>query len=138
MVLLEWQNVTAGYELDAHWGPSWDHFVRSGYAWIGVSAQRVGVHGSPYYPTNNALKAWSPIRYGMLDLTDGGTVMDDSLCYDVFSQAAQAVQVTRERCRDAAVAERYDTYFRVYQTLYPQRQRAFAQLQESLQADEVV
>ena len=27
------------------------------------------MHGSPYYPTNNALKAWSPIRYGTLDLT---------------------------------------------------------------------
>lgn len=92
VVLLEWQNVTAGYELDAHWGPSWDHFIRRGYAWVGVSAQRVGVHGSPIYVPNVALKAWSPIRYGTLDLTDGGTVMDDSLCYDVFSQAAQAIK----------------------------------------------
>jgi len=91
VVVLEWQNVTAGYELDAHWGPSWEHFIRRGYAWVGVSAQRVGVHGSPLYPTNNALKAWSPIRYGTLDLTDGGTILDDSLCYDVFSQAAKAI-----------------------------------------------
>jgi len=95
VVLLEWQNVTAGYELDAHWGPSWDHFVRNGYAWVGVSAQKVGVHGSPVYVPNVALKAWSPIRYGTLDLTDDGTVMDDSLCYDVFSQAAQAIKRPR-------------------------------------------
>lgn len=85
-VLLEWQNVTAGYDLDAHWG-SWRHWVRRGFAWVGVSAQRVGIHREPY-----GLKAWSPIRYGDLDVTVGGTIMNDSLSYDIFSQAAQAVR----------------------------------------------
>jgi hypothetical protein len=85
-VLLEWQNVTAGYDLDAHW-ISWKHFMRSGYAWVGVSAQRVGVH-----QPGTGLKAWSPIRYETLDVTAGGTITDDSLCYDIFSQAAQAIQ----------------------------------------------
>jgi hypothetical protein len=99
VVLLEWQNVTAGYELDAHWAPSWDHFMRYGYTWVGVSAQRVGVHGgsgtgAPQPPgtPNYGLRAWSPTRYGSLDLTVGGTIMDDSLCYDVYSQAAQAIR----------------------------------------------
>jgi Alpha/beta hydrolase domain len=101
VVLLEWQNVTAGYDLDAHWGASWRHFVDSGYVWVGISAQRVGVHGqTPTEPpapdappaVNNALKAWSPIRYGSLDLTSAGTVVDDGLCYDVFSQAAQSIR----------------------------------------------
>jgi hypothetical protein len=87
VVLAEWQNVTAGYDLDAHWGPSWEHIMRSGYAWVGISAQRVGVHQA-----GTGLKAWSPVRYGSLDLTDGGSVTDDSLCYDVFSQAALALQ----------------------------------------------
>jgi hypothetical protein len=102
-VLLEWQNVTAGYELDAHWAPSWDHIMRYGYTWVGVSAQRVGVHGGSGIPStpgttptpepvNYGLKAWSPTRYGTLDLTVGGTVVDDSLCYDVYSQAAQAIR----------------------------------------------
>ncbi len=91
VVLLEWQNVTAGYELDAHWGPSWEHFVRKGYAWVGVSAQRVGLVGYPPSP-NFGLLDWSPIRYGTLDVTVGGTVNDDSLCYDIFSQAAQAIR----------------------------------------------
>lgn len=108
-VLLEWQNVTAGYDIDAHWGPSWEHFVEKGYVWVGVSAQRVGVHGNatpagapstgtatppgiPTAPRNNGLKAWSPARYGTLDVTDGGKVTDDSLCYDIFSQAAQALK----------------------------------------------
>lgn len=100
-VLLEWQNVTAGYDIDAHWGPSWEHFVQQGYVWVGVSAQRVGVHGASATPgapadaappANNGLIAWSPTRYGTLDVTDGGTVTDDSLCYDIFSQAAQAIR----------------------------------------------
>jgi len=101
VVLLEWQNVTAGYDLDAHWGASWRHFVRNGYIWVGVSAQRVGVHGQTPAeppppdqppPVNNGLKAWSPVRYGALDLTDSGKVLDDALCYDVFSQAAKSLR----------------------------------------------
>ena len=86
VVVLEWQNVTAGYDLDAHWGPSWDHFVRHGYAWVGVSAQRVGVQSKP-----NGLTEWSPIRYGDLDVTDGGKFMSDQLSYDIFAQAGQAI-----------------------------------------------
>jgi hypothetical protein len=31
------------------------------------------------------------VRYGSLDVTDGGTLVDDELSYDIFSQAAQAV-----------------------------------------------
>lgn len=92
VVLLEWQNVSAGYELDAHWAPSWQHIVEQGYAWVGVSAQRVGVHGNAAPAVNNGLRAWSPTRYGTLDVTASGTVMDDSLSYDIFSQAAQAVR----------------------------------------------
>jgi hypothetical protein len=89
VVLLEWQNVTAGYDLDAMW--SMTHFTRSGYAWVGVSAQRVGVHGGSSLP-NQGLKTWSPIRYGTLDVTAGGSVMDDSLCYDIYSQVIQAIK----------------------------------------------
>ncbi|MDT0330428.1 alpha/beta hydrolase domain-containing protein [Nocardiopsis lambiniae] len=82
-VLAEWQNVTAGNDLDALWGPSAEHIMRSGYTWVGVSAQHVGV---------SQLTGWSPARYGDLDVTDGGAVGDDQLSYDVFSQAAQAVR----------------------------------------------
>lgn len=80
---VEWQNVTAGFDLDALWSSSADHYIRSGYAWVGVSAQNVGV---------SQLTQWSPTRYGGLDVTDGGTVTGDALSFDVFSQAAQAVR----------------------------------------------
>jgi hypothetical protein len=80
-VLVEWQNVTAGYDLDALWAP--DHFLRAGYAWVGVSAQRVGV---------DQLAGWSPTRYGDLDVTAGGRFTADEMSYDIFAQAAQAIR----------------------------------------------
>jgi hypothetical protein len=79
-VLVEWQNVTAGYDLDALWNG--DAMMRAGYAWVGVSAQRVGV---------NQLRGWSPTRYGSLDVTGGGRYNADELSYDIFAQAAKAV-----------------------------------------------
>lgn len=85
-VIVEWLNVTSGYNLDAMWLTSSDHFLREGYAYVGVSAQTVGVHAP-----ETGLINWSPKRYGTLDVTDGGTIMDDSLSYDIFSQATQAV-----------------------------------------------
>jgi hypothetical protein len=86
-VLMEWQNVATGYDFDALWLVAFEHITRRGYAWIGVSAQQAGVH----HPTTG-LRAWNPTRYGSLDLTANGTLTDDSLQYDVFSQAANAVR----------------------------------------------
>jgi hypothetical protein len=79
-VALEWINVTAQYDLEIDWFASHEHFVRRGWAWVGVSAQRVGV---------NALRSWSS-RYDSL----GGTILTagDPMSFDVFSQAAQAVR----------------------------------------------
>src|SRR5262249_51025323 len=33
----------------------------------------------------------SPTRYGSLDVTDGGTITNDALSYDIFAQAGQAI-----------------------------------------------
>ena len=82
-VLVEWVNVTSGYNNDTLVRQSQDHLVRAGFAYVGVSAQRVGVQVPP-----GGLTAWSPTRYGTLDVTDNGTITDDSLSYDIFSQAA--------------------------------------------------
>ncbi|UVS81523.1 alpha/beta hydrolase domain-containing protein [Actinokineospora sp. UTMC 2448] len=78
--LVEWQNVTAGYDLDALWNA--EAVTRAGHAWVGVSAQRVGV---------DHLRGWSPARYGGLDVTGGGRFTGDELSYDVFAQAGRAV-----------------------------------------------
>ncbi len=82
--IVEWYNVTNNFDYEVVWSRAFRHMLSAGYVWVGVSAQRAGVH-SPV-----GLKAWNPNRYGSLDLTDGGTVTDDSLSYDVFSQVAQA------------------------------------------------
>ena len=91
VVLVEWVNVTSGYNLDVQWGLSHEYLTQQGYAYVGVSAQRVGVQQAPY-----GLTVWSPTRYGTLDVTDGGTVNNDSLSYDIFSQAGQAIRHPRE------------------------------------------
>ncbi len=84
-VLMEWQNVTSGFEPDALWIASYDHLIRRGYAWIGVSAQRTGV---------TFLKTfWNPSRYSTLKIPNTGIMGDvDGLSWDIFSQAAQAVR----------------------------------------------
>jgi hypothetical protein len=79
-VLVEWQNVTAGYDLDALWNR---RHMREGYAWVGVSAQRVGV---------DQLRGWSPARYGSLNVTGGGLFTTDQLSYDIFADAARAIR----------------------------------------------
>jgi hypothetical protein len=79
-VLVEWQNVTAGYDLDALWNA--DAATREGNVWVGISAQRVGV---------TQLAGWSPARYGDLDVTGGGRFTADELSYDIYTQAAQAI-----------------------------------------------
>jgi hypothetical protein len=80
---VEWYNVTLGFDVEADWYRVADHLVRAGYAWVGVSAQRIGV---------NYLKSWSPARYGTLDVTAGGTITNDALQFDIFSQVLQQLR----------------------------------------------
>src|SRR5499426_551413 len=83
-VLVEWFNVSNGFDAENLWFFGWEHILRSGYAWVGVSAQRVGV---------NERKVWNPGRYGSLDVTKGATINNDALSYDIFMQAGKAVRV---------------------------------------------
>jgi hypothetical protein len=94
VVVVDWQNVTGGHDLDSEWSLAGQFFVRSGWAWVGASVQRIGVHGfDPPNPlAGSGLKQWSSGRYGTLDLTHGGTVMDDSQSFDIYSQVAQAIR----------------------------------------------
>jgi hypothetical protein len=87
VVVVEWANVTPGYNFDIQWLASHDFYMREGYAYVGVSAQRAGVQVAP-----TGLTAWSPKRYAGLDVTAGNTVPTDALSYDIFSQAAQAIR----------------------------------------------
>jgi hypothetical protein len=82
-VVVEWNNVTAGHDLDIDWFQAHDYFIRAGYAYIGVTPQRIGVA---------ALKVWNPHRYESLDVTADGTITNDGLSYDIFADVARAVR----------------------------------------------
>jgi len=82
-VVVEWYNVSQGHDGEYDWFQSAEHMLAGGYAWVGVSNQKVGV---------NSLKEWCPTRYGTLDITAEGTINDDSLSYDAFSAAAIAIR----------------------------------------------
>jgi len=81
--IVEWYNVSQGHDGEFEWFQSYEHLLRGGYAWVGVSTQAVGV---------NALKEWSPARYASLDVARGATIQGDALSYDIFSGAALAVR----------------------------------------------
>ena len=96
-VVVQWLNVTAGYEL----GTADDDELLAGYAWVGVSAQRVGIHGFPAgvnysgrQAPSDPLQRWDPERYGSLDHPG------DRYSFDIFTQAARAVAPDRDRSTD--------------------------------------
>jgi hypothetical protein len=83
-VIVEWFNVSGGLDAAPDWTSIHTELIREGYAWVGVSAQRVGIEGGGG-PFNLSLKAVDSARYGSLKHPG------DSFSYDIFSQAAQAV-----------------------------------------------
>lgn len=91
-VIVEWLNVSGGWDIDAVWIQVREEILRSGYAWVGVSAQRAGVNGPAVLPgVSLPLVEWDPERYGAL------SIPDDAASYDVFTQAASLVGPSRRR-----------------------------------------
>jgi Alpha/beta hydrolase domain len=74
-VVVEWLNVSAGLDADPDWLWTQTELLRSGYAYVGVSAQAVGVNFLRNFP-----------RYA------GLAHPGDAFSYDIFSQAAQAAE----------------------------------------------
>jgi Alpha/beta hydrolase domain len=75
-VIVEWLNVSAGRDIDVDWDYGYSELLNDGFAYVGVTAQSVGI---------NALTAWDPARYGSL------SIPSDDFSYDIFSQAGQAL-----------------------------------------------
>jgi hypothetical protein len=86
-VLVEWLNVTDGFDGEYFWVQAHQYVTRAGYAYIGLSAQDVGISNA-----KTGLKSFSMARYGSLDVTSVGSACcaEDRLSYDIFSQAAKA------------------------------------------------
>jgi hypothetical protein len=83
-VMVEWFNVSGGLDASPSFLATHTEMEREGYAWVGVSAQSVGVEGGGG-AFDISLKVVDPVRYGILNHPG------DSYSYDIFSQAAQAV-----------------------------------------------
>ena len=94
-VVVEWFNVSGGADAAPDFTYLEDEVVRGGYAWIGVSAQHIGVEGGPVLVGNDltrgagagqGIKAMDPERYE--DLNHPG----DAYAYDIFTQVGRAVR----------------------------------------------
>ncbi len=86
-VIVEWLNVSGGLDAAPDWTFIQTLVRRDGYAWVGVSAQFVGVAGTGGpIGLNLSLKSVNPVRYGPLSHPG------DSFSYDMFTQVAAALR----------------------------------------------
>lgn len=92
-VLAEWNNVTAGRDIEWNWFGDPEFMLKNGYTFVGVTAQNVGIAG---------LKVKFAARYGDLDarwnpsmpivlLGQNDSTLDD-LSYDVYGSAIKAIK----------------------------------------------
>jgi hypothetical protein len=116
-VFVEWFNVSGGVDAAPDWMNAHVEAIRRGHAWVGVSAQFVGVEGGGgIVPVLDlGLKKVSPLRYGSLHHPG------DSFSYDIFSQVAAAIRRpagtpplgARELTKVIAVGESQSAFRRV-------------------------
>jgi hypothetical protein len=96
-VIVEWLNVSGGADAQPEWKSLHEEITRAGDAWVGVSAQAIGVMGGqilvPVPPIpgyagipGKGLRTIDPARYGSLEHPG------DGFSYDIFTQAARAVR----------------------------------------------
>ena len=94
-VVVEWLNVSSGLDANPDWAFLAPELVRTGVAWVGVSAQCIGVEGGAVAvdagegagDAGVGLKGHDPERYGSLDHPG------DAFAYDIYSQVGAAVRV---------------------------------------------
>jgi Alpha/beta hydrolase domain len=84
-VVVEWLNVSGGVDASPDWMNLHVELIRRGYAWVGVSAQTVGLDALKVPPRGD------PARYATL------THPGDSYSYDMFSQAGKAVRADAKK-----------------------------------------
>ena len=86
-VLVEWLNVSGGIDAPAVWMMAHREILRAGYAYVAVSAQKVGVDGgASMLGMDMSLKSQDPTLYASLGHPG------DAFCYDIFSQTGGLVR----------------------------------------------
>lgn len=100
-LVVEWLNVSSGQDSAPGWIYQAEEIVRSGHAWVGVSAQYAGVEGGLSSVQvadlgNPGLRGSDPERYAAL------THPGDAFAFDIFTQTALAF--TAEVSADCVLA----------------------------------
>jgi hypothetical protein len=86
-VIVEWLNVSGGQDVPVDYIMLHRELLRAGYAYVGVSAQKVGIDGGPGpMGLGKGLKQADPARYGKL------THPGDAYSFDIFSDAARLLR----------------------------------------------
>lgn len=87
-VIVEWLNVSGGVDVPVEWVTTHRELTRSGFAYVAVSAQSVGVEGGPNLSGGPGmpLKKLDPARYGRLSHPG------DAYAYDIFSQVGRLIK----------------------------------------------
>ena len=86
-VLVEWLNVSGGIDAPAVWMMAHREIVRAGYAYVAVSAQRVGIEGgASMLGADMSLKSQNPTRYASLSHPG------DAFAYDIYSQVGGLIK----------------------------------------------
>jgi hypothetical protein len=83
-VVVNWNNVSLGFEFPGRLRDELSEVVASGNAWVGASVQRVGLDGLPS-AEERGLIGWDRERYGTL------SILNDDASFDIFTQIADAV-----------------------------------------------
>jgi hypothetical protein len=83
--VVEWHNVSAGIDAAPDWGFFHRHLTAQGHAWVGVSAQKVGIDGGGFVEGIH-LKLLAPERYGELEHPG------DAWSFDIFTQVASLLR----------------------------------------------
>ena len=88
-VLVEWLNVSGGIDAPAVWFMAHREMIREGYAYIAVSAQKVGVDGGlTITGFDMSLKTQDPQRYSPLSHPG------DAYSFDMFSQVGELIRTS--------------------------------------------
>jgi hypothetical protein len=89
-VVVEWHNVSAGIDAAPDWGFFHRHLTAQGHAWVGVSAQKVGIDGGGFVESIH-LKLLAPERYAELEHPG------DAWSFGMFTQVAELVRLPADQ-----------------------------------------
>jgi hypothetical protein len=86
-VIVEWLNVSGGLDAPAVWSMAHREIARSGYAYVGVSTQQVGIEGgTSLVGIDMSLKTQNAERYSQLHHPG------DEFSYDIYTQVGRLIR----------------------------------------------